>query len=191
MNKNIMKIVGFGVLFIILVIGVLAAFRFVAESNAIKYELKVQNAYEDIATAERNRYDTVVTLADAAKAEAKVVTEAYIRIAEAKANIEGGKFEEANSNLNTAVSAIAEAYPDFKLSDAYKDFRTEVVICNRDIETNRKAYNKYVREYQSYIRSPFWRGIISKTGYKIVEFEEMSKILGDNRDMPEIDWSIE
>lgn len=190
-KKNLVKLIGAVLAIILLIVCLMQVMKFSAENKAINLEVKVQNALEDTAVNERNRVDTVKTLADSTKSYTKNESRVQVEIAKARSNIESSNFEEANVNLNTAIRIISEAYPDLKSSELYKDFNKEVVVCNRKIEESRKVYNKAVREYEAYLRNPFWRWIISKTSYEQVEYKRLSESLGNNQDMPEIDWSMD
>ena len=140
------------------------------QDNAKTVQQEVQNALENIKVAERTRVDSLQTLADSNKFYTKTEKEIQTQIAAARKNIEDANFEEANVNINTALDVIHEAYPNLESSKLFEQFNNEVTICNRNI------------------RDPFWRGIIAKTGYEKVEFVKLSETLGDNQDMPKINW---
>ena len=188
-NKgSLLKLGIFIMAIIICVVGVSIAFKYVGEKKAINTETKVQNALENIKVAERTRVDSLQALADSTKSYTKTEERIHTQIAAARKNIEDANFEEANLNINSAIKIIQEAYPNLESSDLYKQYNNEVTICNRNIEEARKSYNKVLREYENLIRDPFWRGIIAKTGYEKVEFVKLSETLGDNQDMPKINW---
>ncbi len=187
-STGIIKLVAFVVAIILCFIGIFSVFKFVAEKKAINAETKVQNALEDIKVSERTRVDSLQTLADSVKSYSKIELQVTSLIADARKNIEDANFEEANLNISAVVNVIQENYPELKSSDLYKDYMNEVTICNRNIETHRNTYNKCIRDYENTLRDPFWRFFISKTGYEKVEFERLSASLGDNQDMPQINW---
>ena len=188
-NKaGMIKLGVFIVAIIVAIVAIFAVFKYVGEKKAINTETKVQNALENIKVAERTRVDSLQTLADSNKFYTKTEERIQTQIAQARKNIEDANFEEANVNINTALDVIHEAYPNLESSKLFEQFNNEVTICNRNIEEARKAYNKVLREYENLIRDPFWRGIIAKTGYEKVEFVKLSETLGDNQDMPKINW---
>ena len=65
-----------------------------------------------------------------------------------------------------AISAVAEAYPDLKSSDNYRELMNELSMTENLISEYRSNYNLQVKEYNRYVRSFPTRFFLSVAGYE-------------------------
>ena len=188
-RKSIFVFAGCVLGIIVAIIAVIFGARISAEKHAIDAELRVKKYYEDIKAVEKSRVDSLQLLADSAMAHTNFESNVYADIANARKDIENGDFDEAHTNVNTALSAIVEAYPTIQSTELYKDYNKAVMTWEKDLEASRKAYNDGIRDYNKTLRDPIRKFFLSMTGYEKVEFKELSETLGDNSDLPNINWN--
>ena len=187
-KKGLLKVIGIILAIVVAVILCFFAFKISAQRKAIDAETRVEKYFEDIKVAERNRVDSLQSLADSVKSYAKLEESIFTNIANARRSIESGNFKDVDTDVKTVISAIAEAYPTLQSSELYKQYNIEVATCNRDIEIARKTYNSGVRDYKKILRDPITGFFLSMSNYEAVEFATISDELGDNTQMPVINW---
>jgi LemA protein len=114
-----------------------------AQNKAIAFEEQVNTAQSDIKVQEKRRVDLVYNLAGCVKEYDKHEAETLTGIVEKRGST--GDIE----NVTTAITAVAEAYPELKSNENYKNLtkyerRKEIMpwICERQIEN--KYSNRYI-----------------------------------------------
>lgn len=73
-------------------------------------------------------------------------------------------------NVTTAITAVAEAYPDLKSNENYKQFMTELTVTENLIAEYRSNYNSMVREYNRYVRKFPTRMFLDMLGYEMQSY---------------------
>lgn len=116
-NWKLPLIIGAGVIAIILlcVFGVQSS-----QNKAIALEEQVNTAASDINVQEKRRVDLIYNLADAVMQYDKHEAETLKAIAEGRGST--GSIE----NVTTAITAVAEAYPELKSNENYKTLMNEL-----------------------------------------------------------------
>lgn len=134
-------------------------------NKAISLEEQAGTAYSDIKIQEKRRIDLLCNLADCVKQYDKHESETLQAIVDGRSS--GGDI----NNVSTAIAAVAEAYPDIKSNENYKQFMNELSITENLIAEYRSNYNKSVKEYNRYVRKPITKWLLGFTGYEIQDFE--------------------
>ena len=80
------------------------------------------------------------------------------------------------------INAVAEAYPDLKSSDNYKQLMNELSITENSIAAYRENYNKQIKEYNRYVRKFPTSILLGITGYEKQNYEYLD--YGDNSKAP-------
>ena len=163
-NWKLPLIIGAGVIAIILfcVFGVQSS-----QNKAIALEEQVNTAASDINVQEKRRVDLIYNLADAVMQYDKHEAETLKAIAEGRGST--GSIE----NVTTAITAVAEAYPELKSNENYKQFMNELSITENLIAQYRENYNKSITNYNRYVRKFPTRIFLDLTGYEVQEFERL------------------
>lgn len=131
-----------------------------AQNQAFVLEESVNTASSDIKVQEKRRVDLVYNLADCVKQYDKHEAETLSAIVEGRGST--GDIE----NVTTVISAVAEAYPELKSNENYKELMNELSITENLIAEYRSNYNKEIKEYNRYIRKFPTRIFLSWLGYE-------------------------
>ena len=131
-----------------------------AQNQAFVLEESVNTASSDIKVQEKRRVDLVYNLADCVKQYDKHEAETLSAI------VEGRGSARDIENVTTAISAVAEAYPELKSNENYKELMNELSITENLIAEYRSNYNKEIKEYNRYIRKFPTRIFLSWLGYE-------------------------
>ena len=131
-----------------------------AQNQAFVLEESVNTASSDIKVQEKRRVDLVYNLADCVKQYDKHEAETLSAI------VEGRGSARDIENVTTAISAVAEAYPELKSNENYKELMNELSITENLIAEYRGNYNKEIKEYNRYIRKFPTRIFLSWLGYE-------------------------
>ena len=163
-NKKMNLIIIAGVLAVLLM-----AFTIIMSirNKAISLEEAIETAESDIEVQEKKRVDLVYNLADCVKEydehEAKILEE----IAESR------KQDAEMENVSTSIKAVAEAYPEMKSNEQYKNLMNELTILENEIAQYRTAYNKSVEKYKRYVRKYPQKIILEWIGYENQDYKRL------------------
>lgn len=162
--KNVWKVV----LIIMAIIVSVALFCVVgvqsAQNEAFAMEEQVNTAYSDIKIQEKRRVDLIYNLADCVKQYDKHEADTLTAIVEGR----GGSGD--ITNASTAIAAVAEAYPELKSNENYKELMNELSMTENLIAEHRSNYNKQIKEYRRYVRKFPTRMFLSFLGYEVQEY---------------------
>ena len=164
-NWKLPLIIGAGVIAIILlcVFGVQSS-----QNKAIALEEQVNTAASDINVQEKRRVDLIYNLADAVMQYDEHEAETLKAIAEGRGST--GSIE----NVTTAITAVAEAYPELKSNENYKTLMNELSMTENLIAEYRSNYNKAIKEYNRYVRKFPTRIFLNMLGYEVMEYEYLN-----------------
>ena len=136
-NKGTWIIVGIVAAFVLLIAGI-----FVSTNNrAVSLEEQVFTADSDIQAQEKRRTDLIYNLADCVKEYDKHEAETLLNVVEARGN--NGSTTDIE-NVTTSIAAVAEAYPELKSNENYKELMNELSTTENMILQYRTAYNNEV-----------------------------------------------
>ncbi len=135
------------------------------QNRAIALEEQVNTASSDIKVQEKRRIDLVYNLADCVKQYDKHEADTLTAVADGRGST--GDIE----NVTTAVTAVAEAYPELKSNENYKTLMNELSMTENMIAEYRSNYNKQIKEYKRYVRRFPARQFLGLLGYEIQEYE--------------------
>lgn len=140
-------------------VGVLAQ---VIQNRAFSLEEQINTAASDIKVQEKRRVDLIYNLADC-------VTEYDEHEASIIKDIADSRSYGSTSDVQTTLNAVAEAYPDLKANETYKEFMNELSMTENMISEYRSNFNKQVRAYNRHIRKFPNRCFLDSLGYEPVE----------------------
>ena len=126
---------------------------------------QVNTASSDIKVQEKRRVDLVYNLADCVKQYDKHEADTLTAVADGRGST--GDIE----NVTTAITAVAEAYPELKSNENYKTLMNELSMTENMIAEYRSNYNKQIKEYKRYVRKFPTRQFLGLLGYEVQEYE--------------------
>ena len=135
-----------------------------AQNKAFSLEESVNTAMADINVQEKRRVDLVYNLADCVMQYDKHEAETL------KAVVEGRGSTGNIENVTTAITAVAEAYPDLKSNENYKELMNELAMTENLIAEYRSNYNQQIKEYKRYVRKFPTRIFLDMLGYEVMDF---------------------
>lgn len=151
----------------LILIGLLAIFMVNGVQNkAIGLEEQIKVADSDIKVQEKRRVDLIYNLVDTVKQYDKHEADTLKEIVEARSS-KSNDIE----NVTTMINAAAEAYPELKSSDNYKELMNELSITENMIAQYRSNYNKQIKEYNRYVKRFPNKQFLSLLGYEYIEYD--------------------
>lgn len=152
-----------------IVIAVVLAFVFGfqgVQNKAISFEEQISTAQSEIKVQEKRRADLLPNLVDCVKAYDEHEYQTLMDVINAR-----GTTSDASVNeIQTMINAVAEAYPDLKSSDNYKELMNELATTENLIANYRSNYNSWVKKYNQHIRKFPNKQILGCLGYEDVNY---------------------
>jgi LemA protein len=173
-----LAIVG-GVVVLLLLFGVVSYNRFIAQKQQIK------DAWANIDTELRRRYDLIPNLVETVRgyaAHERAVFDEVTRARAAATAATGSPASQAAAEgpLVAALRqllAVAEAYPDLKANQNFLALQSELANTEDRLQTARRFYNANVRDYNQRVKQFPSVLIASMFGFKEEEFFEVEEAL--------------
>jgi LemA protein len=172
------------VIVVLAVLGVLVLGSVVAYNGLVKTRIRVDEAWSDITVQLKRRYDLVPNLINTVKGYAAHEKGIFEAVANARnAAISAGsqgvgataKAENAFAGSLKSLFAVAEAYPDLKANEGFRDLQAQLVDTEDKIQASRRFYNGSVRDYNTK-RSVFPTSIFASIfGFTGREFFDVSE----------------
>jgi len=82
----------------------------------------------------------------------------------------GTDSDQSVAEIQTMIQAVAEAYPDLKSNENYKELMNELATTENLIANYRSNYNKWIKSYNQYVRKFPNKQILSMLGYEAVAY---------------------
>ena len=137
-----------------------------AENTAVGMEEQINSARSEINVQEKRRADLIPNLVECVKSYDQHEYETLMAIVK-----ERGTDDDTANSVQLAVNAVAEAYPELKSSEQYKQLMTELAVTENLIANYRNAYNERVKEYFTYVRRFPHGFFFDLTGYRTKNYE--------------------
>ena len=156
------------VLIIILVIVVLLVVAIVGMYNSLVHsKLRVDNAWAQIDTQLKRRFDLIPNLVETVKGYAKHESETLEKVIAARNSYTSATDEQAKAeadgmltNTLKSIFALAENYPELKANENFKALQEELTSTEDKIAYSRQFYNDAVQMYNTQVLS-FPKNIIA------------------------------
>lgn len=136
-----------------------------AQNKAFAMEEQVNVASSDIKVQEKRRVDLIYNLVDCVKQYDKHEADTLASIVDGRGS--AGDIE----NATTVISAVAEAYPELKSNENYKELMNELSMTENLIAEYRSNYNKQIKEYNRYVRKFPTRSFLGMLGYEVQDYK--------------------
>ncbi len=176
-------------MFVLIAIVVLLVIYLVAAYNGfVVLKTRIQEALSGIDVQLKRRADLIPNLVETVKGYAKHEKSVFENVTKARsALMSAGSIEEkaqANNMLTSALKslfAVAEAYPELKASDNFRDLQRQLEDTEDKIAYSRQFYNSNVLEYNTKTQTFPSNMIANVFGFKQEQFfaateEERKKV---------------
>lgn len=159
------------ILAIIVAVSMMFVFGFNNVKNkAISYEEQISTAQSDIKVQEKRRADLIPNLVDCVKQYDKHEHETLMAVVEARGTLSDNSVNE----IQTMINAVAEAYPELKSNESYKELMSELTTTENLIANYRSNFNKFVKSYNQYVRQFPNSNILDMLGYEVIEYSYLN-----------------
>lgn len=143
-----------------LFMGILAAVFVGIYNSLIKLRNTSEQAWSDVDVQLKRRYDLVPNLVETVKGYAAHEKSTFEKVVQARnvamqASSPGDKTQAENMFQSTLRSlfAVAEAYPELKANENFKQLQGELSSVEEQIQLSRRYYNAVVRDLNTKIES--------------------------------------
>jgi LemA protein len=165
-----------GIVVLVLLWGVVAYNRFVSQRQGIR------DAYANIDTELRRRYDLIPNLVESVRGYASHERATFENVTAARTaamQAQGPEQQAQAENMLTAalrsLFAVAEAYPELRASENFQALQAELANTEDRIQVSRRFYNANVREYNERVQSVPSNVIASMFGFPAEPFFEIEE----------------
>jgi LemA protein len=143
------------VIILIIVVGI-AVFALYLYNSLIRSRLRVSEAFSQIDVQLKRRTDLIPNLIETVKGYAKHEKEVFEKVSQLRSDLLKAKGPEEKADVNNQLSqtlksifAVAEAYPELKASDNFKELQEELSDTENKIAYSRQFYNSVVLDYNT------------------------------------------
>lgn len=154
---------------ITVVIAVVLLFIFAfqgVQNSAISLEEQINTAQSEIKVQEKRGADLIPNLVDCVKAYDKHEYETLMNVISAR----GSNTDSDVNEIKTMIQAVAEAYPELKSSENYRELMNELATTENLIANYRSNFNTWVKKYNQYVRKFPNKQILSMLGYEVISY---------------------
>lgn len=156
-----------------------ALYLWLTYNSLVVLKQRIKEALSSIDVQLKRRADLIPNLVETVKGYEKHEKEVFENVTKARsAMVNAGNLKEkaaAENMLSGALKsifAVAEAYPELKASDNFKELQEELTDTENKISYSRQFYNSNVLEYNSKIKTFPASIIANKFNFKEEEFFE-------------------
>ena len=177
-------------IYLIIIVVVLLIYGFITYNSLVKLNNQLKEAFSTMDVFLKKRWDLIPNIVATVKGYAKHETDTLEGIVKERNNYNNMSTNEkieTNNSINESIPtlfALAEAYPDLKANENYKDLSKQLKLVEEDIANSRKYYNGAVKVYNNKVEM-FPSNIIAKLlGYKS---QKMFSIEASERENVKVD----
>jgi LemA protein len=138
---------------IIVVLGLIVAAMF---NGLVRLNQQSDEAWSDITVQLKRRYDLIPNLVNTVKGYASHEKTVFEDVTKARANAlnaqtvqETAQAENQFQQTMKSLFAVAEAYPDLKASENFRELQSEITDTEDKIQASRRFYNGVVRDFNT------------------------------------------
>lgn len=150
-------------------------------NGLVKLNERVSEALSDITVQFKYRADLIPNVVETVKGYAKHEKEAFENVTKARSQALGAKgvksVAEADDAMTASLSkifAIAEAYPELKANENFRQLQQQLQDVEDKIQASRRFYNSGAKDLNTKIKLFPTNVFAKKLGFKIREYFEVS-----------------
>ena len=166
-------------LIIVFIIVVIVAYLWLTYNSLITLRERIKEALSSIDVQLKRRTDLIPNLVETVKGYAKHEKDVFENVTKARsAMLAAGSVEEKSKASNMmsdtikSLFAVAEAYPELKASDNFKELQEELSDTENKVAYSRQFYNANVLDYNSKIKSFPANTMATHFGFTVEPFFE-------------------
>ena len=169
----------------IVILVVTLFYIFLTYNSLISAKVKVSEALSQINVQLKRRTDLIPNLVETVKGYAKHEKELFENVTKARASLLSAKSlpdkAEANNQLSKTLKtlfAVAEAYPDLRASENFKELQQELENTENKIAYARQFYNSVVMDYNTKLKvfpTVLFANMLNFKPMEFFEIEESEK----------------
>jgi LemA protein len=144
------------VIIVLVVVVLLVVIGAAMYNGLLKLNVRADEAWSDITVQLKRRYDLIPNLVNTVKGYATHEKEVFEKVTEARSALMGaqgpaqtGQAENQFQSALKSLFAVAEAYPDLKANENFKELQAELVDTEDKIQASRRFYNGVVRDFNT------------------------------------------
>ena len=152
---------------VLIVVGLIAVYAIAVYNGLITLKNRVDNGWAQIDTQLQRRFDLIPNLVETVKGYAKHEADVFESVTRARASMANastpGEKAEADNMLSGTLKtlfSVAEAYPDLKANQNFRDLQVELTNTENKISFARQFYNDTVKKFNTDIQK-FPKNIIA------------------------------
>lgn len=141
---------------IAVVIGAVLLFVLFLYNSLISAKLRVREAFSQIDVQLKRRTDLIPNLIETVKGYAKHEKSVFEKVTELRSDLIHAKTPEKKAEVNNmltdalkSIFAVAEAYPQLRASENFKELQQELEDTENKIAYSRQFYNSNVLDYNT------------------------------------------
>lgn len=169
-------------IYALLIVAIIAVVVVGIYNGLIRLKNKCEEAWSDIDTQLKRRYDLIPNLVETVKGYATHEQETFEKVTQARSaamNAQGVHDKEAAENMLTSalksIFALSENYPELKANQNFLDLQKTLTEIEEHIQLSRRYYNATVRDFNTKIEV-FPNNIIAGPfGFKKREFFQIDE----------------
>lgn len=161
----------------VLILAVVAMYNGLVRTN-----VRVDEAWSDITVQLKRRADLIPNLVNTVKGYATHEKQVFADVTEARAKTlsaqSPAQAAQAENQFQTALKslfAVAEAYPELKANENFKQLQDELVDTEDKIQASRRFYNGAARDLNTKIKVFPTNIFANMLGFKVREFFEVGE----------------
>lgn len=150
-------------------------------NNLVSLKMRVQNAWSQIDTQLKRRFDLIPNLVETVKGYAKHEEGTFEKVVQARNNFASATNVDdksaANNMLNESLKsifALAESYPELKANENFAALQVELSSTEDKVAFSRQFYNDTVQMYNTAIMTVPSNIIAGMFGFKAESFFEIA-----------------
>ncbi len=161
-------------------------------NRLVKLRNRTENSWSQVDVQLKRRYDLIPNIVETVKGYATHEQETFERVVQARATAQaaGGVEEQAAAeNILTGalrqLFALAEAYPELRASEGFRQLQGELSETEDKIAVSRQIYNDTVLTYNNAVQTVPTNLVAQATGFRTRPYFEVE---GEARSAPQVEF---
>ena len=166
---------------LLIILGVIILGGAIMFNGLVRTKVRTDEAWSDIEVQLKRRYDLIPNLVNTVKGYAKHEKSVFEDVTKVRAQALSattvGQAAQADNQFQSALKslfAVAEAYPQLRASENFKELQDEVTDTEDKIQASRRFYNGAVRDLNIKIRTFPTNLFARQLGFTPREFFDVS-----------------
>jgi LemA protein len=139
-------------------------------NTAIGYEQNIKESQSGIKVQLERQHDIILQLVQVVQQASKFESgtqENIAKLRSAATDAQNGNIEQ----VNVAIKAVAEAYPQLQANSTYLQLMTEMSVSENLVTNYRNTYNDDVKNYQRFTKRFPARSFLVLAGYEVQDYQ--------------------